>query len=154
MIEEDDTGNAMYIVLSGQCQVRARPEYAVHPAITEESPATAVAASEASSSTAGSDSDDEQSRCQSGRPATAPRSEAEHTATYWIHKYMEQVYTEVHALHKASVVIILHVKLRDTHQAAPNQQSVTYFSPQQLVSTVGLGASAGVELHKWQFSAP
>ena len=120
VIEEDDTGNAMYIVLSGQCQVRARPEHAVHPAITEESPATAVAASEASSSTASSDSDDEQSRCQSGRPATAPRSEAEHTATYWIHKYMEQVHNEYHALHKAPA-IILHVKLRHTYEATPKQ---------------------------------
>lgn len=99
VLEEDEVGDAMYVVLSGECQVRARPERVVSSPDPQLAPPLAVAALAASScsstcsSTDSSDSDDDQARPASGRQATASRSEAEHTATYWIHKYMEQVTT-------------------------------------------------------------
>ena len=100
VLEEDEVGDAMYVVLSGECQVRARPERVVSSPDPQPAPPLAVAsrclsalAASSCSSTDSSDSDDDQARPASGRQATASRSEAEHTATYWIHKYMEQVTT-------------------------------------------------------------
>lgn len=85
----------MYVVLSGQCQVRARP---MHAAASEQqpqaAPETAVTAEQSSSSTDSSDSDNDVAAVEMSRQAAARRSEGEHPATYWIHKYMEQVRTK------------------------------------------------------------
>ena len=95
ILEEDDVGDALYVVLSGECQVRARPEHvgeSPEPQLASPLAVTATAASSCST-TDSSDYDDDQTRPDSSRQASTSRSEAEHTATYWIHKYMEQVAT-------------------------------------------------------------
>ena len=94
VIEEDDMGDAMYVVLSGQCEVRARPtQNAISPSLpVEQAPAIAMPLrSDSGSSDSDGDIEKDSAQAPSSTPATARRSEAEHTATYWIHKYMEQV---------------------------------------------------------------
>lgn len=90
MAGEDELGDAMYVVLSGQCHVRARPVPAI-PMQPQAVPAvTAAAAHQPCSNTDSSDSDD-QAEPESSRQTVPRRSAGDHPATYWIHKYMQQV---------------------------------------------------------------
>ena len=94
VFEEDEVGDAMYIILSGQCQIRARPAHAAaipqHQALPVSSvvvdirPTVSMQRSDSDSSR-----DEEQEKVQ---PAPrVVRSDAEHSASFWIHKYMQQV---------------------------------------------------------------
>ena len=117
VIEEDDHGDAMFVVLCGQCEVRARP---VQTAVRAPEPARKLSIAGKShssgSNASDSDSDDEQGNSQpaSSVPAATRRSVAEHTATYWIHKYMEQV----------SIIIVWHCFAACVEHSTSEMQSM------------------------------
>ena len=92
IIEEDEPGDAMFVVLSGQCHIRARPAHAAAIPQQQSLPPSSVlekAPLAGASTSSGSDSEAEEQPSRAA-PAVTSRG-AEHSATFWIHKYMQQV---------------------------------------------------------------
>ena len=94
VFEEDTMGEAMYVVLSGQCEIRARPTHAASIPQQHSQPVSNVRVRPRRRK-AVSDSDTDSSEGKEEiSPRAAPqatRSEAEHSASFWIRKYMQQV---------------------------------------------------------------
>ena len=94
VFEEDSIGDAMYVVLSGLCEIRARQAHAASIPQQRSQPSSSVLLrSRHRQGLSDSDSDaskEEEEGC-AGPPPRVARSEAEHSASFWIHKYMEQV---------------------------------------------------------------
>ena len=95
IIEEDAPGDAMYVVLSGQCHIWARPAHAAAIPQQQSVPMSSVVRKAAPAED--SDSSDSDSSAEEGSHANAvvarvAKSDAEHSATFWIHKYMQQVW--------------------------------------------------------------
>lgn len=84
----------MYVVLSGECEIRARPTQA---ASIPQQPPQALSAvlvgpkHRHGASDSDSDTDQEGDQSSASSLARPARSEAEHSASFWIHKYMQQV---------------------------------------------------------------
>ncbi len=97
MFEEDEIGDGMYIVLSGQCQIRARPSHAATIPQQQAVPLSSVGV-DAKLTPSGQSMDSDGSEEEAEREAVqaaprAVRSDAEHSASFWIHKYMQQVWS-------------------------------------------------------------
>ncbi|DBA77663.1 TPA: hypothetical protein ACH3X1_009459 [Trebouxia sp. C0004] len=94
VFEEDEIGDGMYIVLSGQCQIRARPSHAAtipqQQAVPLSSAGVDAKLADGGQSTDSDGSEDEAEREAVQAAPRAVRSEAEHSASFWIHKYMQQ----------------------------------------------------------------
>lgn len=94
MFEEDSTGDAMYVVLSGDCAIRARPAHAASiPQQQSQLVSTVLLQPKltAGAHESGSDTDEEEEPSFASLPPRVARSEAEHSSSFWIHKYMQQV---------------------------------------------------------------
>ena len=94
VVEEDSIGDAMYVVLSGVCEIRARPTHAVSIPQQQSQPTSVVVVGPKhrhGASDSDSDTSEEGDRNPAGSSAHPARSEAEHSASFWIHKYMQQV---------------------------------------------------------------
>lgn len=94
VFEEDSTGDAMYVVLSGDCAIRARPAHAVSIPQQQSQPVSTVLLQPkltAGAHESGSDTDEEETPSSASLPPRVARSEAEHSSSFWIHKYMQQV---------------------------------------------------------------
>jgi len=97
VFEEDEIGDGMYIVLSGQCQIRARPSHAAAIPQQQAVPLSSVGVDAkltgSGQSTDSDGSEDEAEREVVQAAPRAVRSDAEHSASFWIHKYMQQVWS-------------------------------------------------------------
>ena len=97
MFEEDEIGDGMYIVLSGQCQIRARPSHGATIPQQQAVPLSSVGVdtklTDSGQSTDSDGSEDEAEREAVRAAPRAVRSDAEHSASFWIHKYMQQVWS-------------------------------------------------------------
>ncbi len=94
MFEEDEIGDGMYIVLSGQCQIRARPSHAAAIPQQQAVPLSSVwVDTKLMDSGQSTDSDDSEDEAKGEAAPRAVRSDAEHSASFWIHKYMQQVWS-------------------------------------------------------------
>ncbi len=98
MFEEDAIGDGMYIVLSGQCQIRARPSHAATIPQQQAVPLSSVGVdtklTDSGQSTDSDGSEDEAERAAAQAAPGVVRSDAEHSALFWIHKYMQQVWSK------------------------------------------------------------
>lgn len=99
----------MYVVLSGECEIRSRPAHAASIPQQQSQPTSTILVGPQPGHDAhnsdGDTSEEEEESCASTLPRAA-RSEAEHSASFWIHKYMQQVNSAMHsecspALHSA-----------------------------------------------------
>lgn len=80
----------MYVVLSGECDIRARP---AHAASIPQQPVLVGPHHKDGAHDSDSGSSEEEEK-EPGRASLLPRiarSEAEHSSSFWIHKYMQQV---------------------------------------------------------------
>ena len=97
MFDEDAIGDGMYIVLSGQCQIRARPSHAATIPQQQAVPLSSVGVdAKLTDSGQSTDSDDSEDEAEGEAVQASPRavrSDAEHSASFWIHKYMQQVWS-------------------------------------------------------------
>ena len=94
VFEEDTTGDAMYVVLSGECAICARPAHAASIPQQQSQPVSTVSLQPtltAGAHESGSDTDEEEEPGSAILPPRVARSEAEHSSSFWIHKYMQQV---------------------------------------------------------------
>lgn len=99
VFEEDSIGDAMYVVLSGVCEIRARPAHAASIPQQQSQPTSSVLVRprhRQGSSESDSDASEEEEEGSARPPPRVARSEAEHSASFWIHKYMEQVLQCLH----------------------------------------------------------
>lgn len=111
VFEEDSTGDAMYVVLSGECDIRARPAHAASIPQQQSQPISTVLAGPhhkdgAHDSDSCSSEEDEEPSSASLPPRIA-RSEAEHSSSFWIHKYMQQVLMRHSPAHFGLVLQVL-----------------------------------------------
>lgn len=84
----------MYVLLSGECAIRARPAHAASIPQQQSQPVSSVLLQHkltAGAHESGSDTDEEEEPCSAILPPRVARSEAEHSSSFWIHKYMQQV---------------------------------------------------------------
>ena len=97
MFEEDEIGDGMYIVLSGQCQIRARPSHGATIPQQQAVPLSSVGVdTKLTGSGQSTDSDGNEDEAEREAVQAVPRavrSDAEHSASFWIHKYMQQVWS-------------------------------------------------------------
>jgi len=97
VFEEDELGDGMYVVLSGQCQIRARLSHAAAIPQQQAVPLSSVGVDTkltgSGQSTDSDGSEDEAEREAVQAVPRAVRSDAEHSASFWIHKYMQQVWS-------------------------------------------------------------
>ncbi len=95
VFEEDEMGDAMYVILCGQCQIRARPAHAATIPQQQSLPVSSLVVDKRRTDSTQSTDSDSSGDEEDGKPATAParvvRSDSEHSASFWIHKYMQQV---------------------------------------------------------------
>lgn len=84
----------MYVVLSGECDIRARPAHAASIPQQQLQPISTVLVrphhKDGTHDSDGGSSEEEEPGSASLPPRVA-RSEAEHSSSFWIHKYMQQV---------------------------------------------------------------
>lgn len=128
MFEEDAIGDGMYIVLSGQCQIRARPSHAATIPQQQAVPLSSVGV-DAKLTGSGQSTDSDGSEDEAEREAVqaaprAVRSDAEHSASFWIHKYMQQV---------SSMMITLWQSPFAQYQEEPPQTIMWYISHRNLM---------------------
>lgn len=126
VFEEDSTGDAMYVVLSGVCEIRARPAHAASIPQQQSQPiSTVLVRPQHTYGAHDTDSDtteEEEEPSSASLPSRVARSEAEHSSSFWIHKYMQQVLMSCSPAHSGLVFqlhlwghmgVLLHMYLHD-----------------------------------------
>ncbi|KAA6419574.1 MAG: hypothetical protein FRX49_10499 [Trebouxia sp. A1-2] len=161
VFEEDEIGDGMYIVLSGQCQIRARPSHAATIPQQQAVPLSSLGVdAKLTGSGQSTDSDGSKDEVEREVVQAAPRtvrSDAEHSASFWIHKYMQQARKLVQAAEAEDEISGLplpllaraagHWKARTDHRHKdPAPAAVTFDKPlSPLEELMGRGAARAAQ---------
>ena len=97
----------MYVVLSGECVIRARPAHAASIPQQQPQPTSTVLVRpqhENSAHDNDSDTSEEEEPSSASLPSRVARSEAEHSSSFWTHKYMQQVFVSCSLAHSGYVL--------------------------------------------------
>ena len=131
----------MYVVLFGECDIRARPAHGVSIPQQQLQPISTVLVqphcTDAAHDSGSGSSEEEDEPSSASLPPRIARSEAEHSSSFWIHKYMQQVRMSHSLAHSGLVLQLL----------LPDHTSFLLQTCQQHVSIGRLGSCTTQEPH-------